>query len=257
MSISNEPMAPFVFNIDELSMLADKYLNTYSTAAPFPHAVIDNFLDLQWAKKALSVFPNQYSDIWLDWKIRDTVHQPKKQGLGHASRLVNVSPYLQNILFAFNSYPFLSFLEKLTGIAKLLPDPHFHGGGLHQILSGGKLSIHTDFNDLRSLDIYRRINVLFYLNEDWEAGYEGNLELWDENVQSCIRSIAPIFNRLVIFNTNKKSFHGHPIPLNTPPGITRKSIALYYYTAKPAPDAKHDELTDWREPTVDPVPISP
>lgn len=244
---SIEALPPLIFAIDELAELANKHRADYNLADPFPHVAIDDFLSLPHAEKVLSVFPDQHSPIWLDWKLRDTIHQPKKQGIGHASRLVNVSPYLQTILFAFNSYPFLNFLEKLTGIGKLLPDPHFHGGGLHQILSGGKLAVHTDFNELRPLDLYRRINVLFYLNKDWRPEYQGNLELWDENVQNCVRTITPIFNRLVVFNTTKKSFHGHPIPLNTPLGITRKSIALYSYTAKPAPDAKYDEVTDWRD----------
>jgi Rps23 Pro-64 3,4-dihydroxylase Tpa1-like proline 4-hydroxylase len=129
-------------------------------------------------------------------------------------------------LNAFNSYPFINFLEELTGIPKLLPDPHFNGGGLHQILNGGKLAIHTDFNQLASLDLYRRLNVLLYLNENWKDEYNGNLELWDQTCSSCVKSVAPTFNKLVVFETNKRSFHGHPKPLNTPGSVTRKSIAL-------------------------------
>lgn len=246
-SPASEPMDPFVFRIAELEALATRHAPGYRTAQPFPHAVIDDFLPTARADQILKVFPGADSDTWLDWTRRDTVHQPRKQGIGHAVRLDAVSAYLQNMLFAFNSYPFLNFLEKLTGIEKLLPDAHFHGGGLHQILSGGKLAIHTDFNDLSSLDLYRRINVLFYLNKDWKAEYRGDLELWDEDLRGCAKAIAPLFNRLVIFNTNKKTFHGHPTPLATPPDITRKSIALYYYTAKPAPDDRYDGQTDWQE----------
>jgi hypothetical protein len=119
---------------------------------------------------------------------------------------------------------------------------------LHQILSGGKLAIHADSNVLAPSDVYRRINVLLYLNKNWKPEYCGNLELWDEALHGCVQSIAPLFNRLVIFGTNKKSFHGHPIPLNTPPEITRKSIALYYYTAKAAPDEAYDDQIDWHDP---------
>lgn len=245
--MSAEPLPPFVFQIKELEELANTCRNEYVTGQPFPHLVLDDFLPLDYANQVLEVFPDQHSPVWLDWTKRDTVHQPRKQGIGHASRLVEVSPYLQNMLFAFNSYPFLHFLEILTGIDKLLPDPHFHGGGLHQILSGGKLAIHADSNVLGPLDLFRRVNVLLYLNKDWKAEYCGNLEFWDPGLQRCVKSIPPIFNRLVVFDTNKKTFHGHPAPLNTPPDVTRKSIATYYYTAKPARDGAYDDQIDWRE----------
>ena len=242
-----EPLEPFVFHIHKLAELATGRRDDYLRALPFPHVVIDDFLPLDYANKILDVFPDQHSPLWLDWKQRDTVHQPLKQGIGHASRLQDVSPYLQNVLTAFNSYPFINFLEKLTAIDKLLPDAHFYGGGLHQILSGGKLAIHADANILGPADLYRRVNVLLYLNKNWRPEYRGDLELWDETLQGCRKSIAPVFNRLVVFNTNKKSFHGHPVPLNTPPELTRKSIALYYYTAKPAPDEIYDDQIDWQD----------
>ena len=218
----------FNFGIESLTTLAKNHSDDYKNATPFPHIVLDDFLPSSVAQAAMKHFPSPDSEIWLDWKKRDVVNQPKKLGIGHASRLTDVSPWLLHLLNTFNSYPFLMFLQKLTGINKLLPDPYFHGGGLHQIMNGGKLSIHTDFNDLKPLNLYRRINVLFYLNENWKEEYNGHLELWDKECGHCVHSIAPILNRMVIFNTDKHSFHGHPKPLNTSEQITRKSIALYY-----------------------------
>jgi len=237
---------PFVFGIDHLKCLGESLHGQYISAQPFPHIVIEDFLPLKDANRLLALFPRQDSTIWLDWKKRDTIHQPKKQGIGDASRLDDAPPYLQNMISAFNSYAFLNFLEKLTGINKILPDPYLHGGGLHQILSGGRLAIHTDFNDLKKLDLYRRINVLFFLNKNWKPQYNGNLELWDKDLRNCVHSIQPLFNRLVVFNTNKKSFHGHPHALATPTNVTRKSLALYYYTAKPEDGEEYDNQTDWQ-----------
>lgn len=77
----------------------------------------------------------------------------------------------------------------------------------------------------------RRINVLIYLNKDWDEAYGGNLEIWHRDMSAKARSVPPLFNRCVIFNTDADSFHGHPDPLTTPEGVTRRSIALYYYTA--------------------------
>lgn len=113
------------------------------------------------------------------------------------------------------------------------------GGGLHQIENGGKLGIHSDFglHTINGETVYRRINVLLYLNEDWKEEYNGHLLLLDKNTKEVVKSILPKFNTMVVFNTNSDSFHGHPVPLNTPNGITRKSLALYYYT-KEKPDGK-------------------
>ncbi len=233
------------FSLEQLLPLAKELAPEYRNAQPWPHVVIDDFLPENLINNIVHSFPAPDHDAWLDWTKRDTTHQPKKQGIGSADRLFNVSPYLQHVLGSFQSSPFLQFLQRLTGIPKLLPDPHFHGGGLHQILTGGHLNVHTDFNLLKKLDLYRRVNVLLYLNRDWKPQYNGDLELWDSKGNSCVKSVSPLLNRLVVFNTTKYSFHGHPKPLNTPPGITRKSLAFYYYTVKPEEGHVYDGRTDW------------
>jgi len=102
------------------------------------------------------------------------------------------------------------------------------------------LGIHADFQVNEGLQLYRRVNALIYLNHHWQDAYGGMLELWDQGMQSKQVSVAPIFNRCVIFNTDADSFHGHPEPLRTPMGITRKSVALYYYQALKVPNEKGD-----------------
>lgn len=245
LALRNPPI--FTFRHADLVARAERHAGEYRSAQPFPHAVIDDFLPADVADRLLKSFPPPDAEHWLDWTKRDTVHQPKKLGIGHASKLEGAPPYLHNVLFAFNSFPFLDFLERLTGIGKLLPDPHFHGGGLHQILSGGKLAVHCDSTVLTPLHLYRRINALLYLNRNWRPEYGGDLELWDATCSRCEKSIAPLFNRLVVFNTTKHSFHGHPRPLNTPPSVTRKSLALYYFTSEPSPGDRYDDQIDWRE----------
>ena len=91
--------------------------------------------------------------------------------------------------------------------------------------------MHADFRINRQLSLQRRLNLLVYLNKNWDDAYNGSLELWDRSAKHRVRSVAPLFNRCVIFNTDRDSFHGHPDPLKTPAGVTRKSLALYYYTA--------------------------
>ena len=96
--------------------------------------------------------------------------------------------------------------------------------------SGGFLKVHADFNRHGGLGLDRRLNVLFYLNRDWDDGWGGQLELWDMTMASCVQKISPIFNRLVVFATTDHSYHGLPDPLQCPPGVIRRSLAINYYT---------------------------
>src|SRR3546814_10871992 len=67
----------------------------------------------------------------------------------------------------------------------------------------------------------------------WEPAFGGDLELWDAGMKHRVRAVAPVFNRCVVFNTDSDSYHGHPDPLTCPEDRSRRSIALYYYTASP------------------------
>jgi len=203
--------------------------NQYQTAHPFPHIAIDDFLPERIAEQILALFPGK---DFVDFNQPDyKKFQKKKLGQIQKSYFVNIDPWLRYILYEFNSMAFLDYLEQLTGIKGLIPDPHYQGGAFHTILSGGKLAVHADFNVDSKRKLRRCLNVLLYFNKDWEDSYNGHLELWDEEMQECQVKIAPVFNRCVIFNTTSTSYHGHPTPLSCPENRTRNSIALYYYVA--------------------------
>jgi hypothetical protein len=138
-----------------------------------------------------------------------------------------------------NGAAFVEFLERLTGIKGLVPDPFLHGGGLHQIEPGGFLDVHADFNIHPRFKLYRRLNALIYLNEEWRDDWGGHLELWSPDMGRRAQRIAPEFNRTVIFSTTRQAFHGHPEPVACPPGINRRSLAVYYYSALP-PEGEAD-----------------
>jgi len=132
----------------------------------------------------------------------------------------------------------------VTGIENLIPDPTFEGGGLHQIPRGGKLAMHADFNKHRRFGLDRRLNALLYLNKDWREDYGGHLELWNRDMTQCEAKILPVYNRLAVFGTTDFTFHGHPNPLQCPEGMTRKSLALYYFTnGRPAEEVSGTHST--------------
>lgn len=197
--------------------------NVKHSYEPFNHWIIEDFLDRNVAEELLIDFPHVNSE----WYEYDNVFE-KKRALDDTNKM---PPVHASALAMFNSRAFIEPLEKLTGIDGLIPDPWFRGGGLHQILQGGKLDIHADFNLHPKLGLKRRLNALLYLNKDWRAHWNGDLQLWTKDMKKCHTQIWPNFNKLVIFETNDDSFHGHPEPLTCPDGVTRKSLALYYYTS--------------------------
>ena len=105
------------------------------------------------------------------------------------------------------------------------------GGGLHQSGPGGYLNVHTDFSMHHfHANWHRRVNLIVYLNPDWQESWGGAIELWEPKMARCGAKYPPLLNHALIFTTDEKSLHGFPDPLTCPEGQTRKSLALYYYT---------------------------
>jgi hypothetical protein len=220
----------------------------YATAAPFPHIAIDGFLDPRTVSLAMAEFPAPEEVV--DWRRADAtdahgrVAQVNK--LGYSNELA-FGPTLRALVHDFNSGPFLRYLEQLTGIDGLLPDPHMTGGGLHQYLPGAQLRVHADFNKLPGYGLDRRLNLLLYLNPVWDLAWGGELELWDRGMQACVQRIAPIANRCVVFSTTRDSYHGMPDALRCPHDVTRRSLALYYYSnGRPDSERGPDHSTLWQ-----------
>lgn len=239
---------PFIVEPEIWLTRVDAWSREFKSATPFEHVVMDDFLSAAHARFLAERFPKPDHPVWLDWKTRSP-HQYGKQGAGSSRHFNLLDAEFRLALHEFNAHGFLEFVEAVTGIDKLIPDPWFTGGGPHQILAGGLLDIHTDFNQYDRMDTYRRVNVLIYLTEEWQPAWRGELELWDARPAAggqCVKSVAPLFNRAVIFKTDKRSFHGHPSEWSAPAPITRRSIALYYYTAKPVAGVAYDGQTDFQ-----------
>jgi hypothetical protein len=213
----------FHFDRQRLAALAESKREGYESASPFPHAVMDDFLPAEVLEGVLAEFPSPREADWFafDSPLERKLATKEDSPMG---------PTTRHLLAELNSAAFIDFLEGLTGIQGVVPDPHFEGGGLHQIEPGGHLKVHADFNRHPRTGLERRLNVLLYLNRDWREEYGGALELWSRDMSACVARILPVFNRCVVFSTTSTSFHGHPEPLNCPEGETRKSMALYYYS---------------------------
>ena len=208
-----------------LAQVARENAGAYQHNHPFPNIYFDDFFDPGMLKAVLSEFPdvNQLKD-----KIAYT--NPNEQKLATKGEYT-FGDATRKLVHYLNSQPFLEFLQELTGIEEtLIPDPYFEGGGFHEIKPGGFLKLHVDFHMHKRMKLNRRLNLLVYLNEDWEESYGGHFELWERDMSACAVKILPLFNRVALFSTTGDSWHGHPDPLCCPEDRSRKSLALYYYT---------------------------
>lgn len=236
------PARPFHFDADRLQQVSDRAGTAFTQASPFPHLIIDNLLPPQLLESVLAEFPDPHQAKW-----KQCYHANSKKLSCADERLMGDTT--RHVLAELNSGTFLSFLERLTGIRGLIPDPHLFGGGLHLIEPGGFLKIHADFNVHQQLRLDRRLNLLLFLNQNWREEYGGHLELWDRDMTACRQRILPVFNRCVIFATTDWAYHGHPEPLTCPPDRSRKSIAMYYYTnGRPAEEHSKPHSTLYQQP---------
>lgn len=224
-------------DIDRLDALAGEKREAYENADPFPHIAIDDFIRKGVLDEVLDEVTTADNAGWSDMSDR---YQQKSA----CNSTRDMGPATRALVQFLNGQEMIMFLEKLTGIEGLVPDPFLAGGGLHQLREGGFLGVHADFNFQKHMRLDRRINLLVYLNKDWEEDWGGNLELWDTGMKACVKRYTPEFNRCVIFNTTDKSFHGNPQPVAAPDGRIRRSIAMYYYTnGRPDGEVADEHMT--------------
>lgn len=224
----------FYFDPAKLQSLAEHERPKFLAAAPFPHAVLDNFIPQEIVDLLIQEFPTPEQIAWELHGSGDTPHtgDPRIEKIACSDER-QFPAMTRHFVQQLNSATFITFLEQLTGIAGLLPDPSLQGCGLHSTGPGGRLMMHTD-EDRHSLAgrerlLHQRLNAIFYVNPAWREEYGGHLELWDFSARKCHTRVLPIANRLVIFDTGTRSLHGHPHPLRCPPDRRRNSLAAYYY----------------------------
>ena len=218
----------FSFDLDRLFIAAEEIRARYEVAQPFPYVVIDDFLTPAALEAAIAAFPPASASIWdlHDWTIQGHRVSLKKG----CNEELEVPVPIRRIMRELDCSLFLRFLSKATGVPLLIPDPTWLGNNLILIEPGGFLNAHADFSNHFQNGLDHRLNLLLYLNPDWQDAWGGQLELWRPGASGPETSIVPIANRCVIFGTTKTTFHGHPSPLRCPLGRSRNCVSVYYYT---------------------------
>lgn len=208
-----------------LKQLANENYLKYKSAKPFPHIIFENFFNEDYLNIVLKEFPNLADS-------QDSILHKGSTDFKYASKRGDFlqKKYTKSLLQFLNSSEFIDFIQTICGVSEpLIPDPHFLGGGLHETKRGGFLKVHADFCKHPETSLDRRVNLLIFLNKNWRNSYKGDLTLFDKNMQNS-KKISPNFNKIVIFNTTDFTYHGVPDPIQCPEYVSRKSLALYYFS---------------------------
>ena len=210
-------------------------LSHFGDEGPFDHCVIDDFFEASVASGLEKEFPKFESS---DWYQYNSPIEVKK--LCNNWNLFPALPY--QVFNYLNSSEFTNILEKnIFDDKRLLSDVGLNGGGWHIHKAGGKLNTHLDYSIHPKLGLHRKLNIIVYLNSNWQSSWGGNLGLWSNESNrkpgSLVKEIEPKFNRAVLFDTTQNSWHGLPKPISCPANQFRKSMAVYYLCD---PDTKAD-----------------
>lgn len=195
----------------------------YQGRKPYDYGCFDSFLPQE--------ILDRVREEALSMGMKAPEHSSGNEHLKTSFNPDRLPAYTKAVFHALNSRAFIQFLENMSGIKGLIPDPYYLGGGIHRTENGGFLGIHADFNHHQIMNLQRRLNLLIYLNPDWKDEYGGAFEVWTNDMAEKVASFAPVMNRMCCFSTGDDTMHGNPEPVNHPEGQPRLSIALYYYTA--------------------------
>jgi len=219
---------------DKLNKAVRQHKRRFHAARPFKHAAIDDLLPRDLIDAVAAELPQTAQSGCALWAqscfLRKGAEYRKSTLLPETFGPATVALFRE-----LRSVRIVHFLEKLSGIHGLFPDPGYRGSGVHLTADGGYLNVHADFNSLpvdeggANHEMHRRVNMFIYLTEGWQEEYGGHLELWNRGMDKCEQRILPSYSRFVVFLSDSFSYHGHPVPMRLPPNVLRRSVAFYYY----------------------------
>lgn len=203
--------------------------SAFASAEPFPHLILDNFAPEPALRAVAAGFEEVPDDAWVRY---DDLDERGKRACNQWDAMPAAGRGLLSLLTGPTA---AALCQWLTGIDGLVSDPTLYGGGLHETVPGGFLGVHLDNERHPTTGLARRLNLIVYCTDwsaagGWQDEWGGHLEFWDRACSRVVKRIAPLFNRAVLFETGQHSFHGHTQPLACPAGLTRKSLAVYYWS---------------------------
>jgi hypothetical protein len=211
------PLNPIHFTPEKTS----EWASVFAAGNPCKHIVIDGFLNEETANLLHGHFPPMDA-----LKVR---RKSLNENKAEDYKFDEWHPAFREVREAIRSDFFAEWMSTVTGISGLLTPDNPLGSGVHQGANGSYVDVHIDVNYDPESNLWRRVNLLIYLNRHWEESYGGHLEIWDPLMRRAEKRISPAHNRAVIFLTDENSPHGYQT-IHVPEGETRKSFYAYFFT---------------------------
>jgi hypothetical protein len=197
---------------------------------PFDYIIINNFIESDYYNKLQDVLPQKPTNDW--WKYENPIEV--KYAL---DKFELMDPAIHNIFYALSHDKIIEKFKSLFNIPNLEFDPYCHGGGLHIHPRYGRLNMHLDYEKHPITNKQRRLNVILYLNDDWNKEWNGDTQLWNKDMTECVVKSYPKANTAIIFVTTEYSWHGLPKIITCPDNVYRRTLAYYYVSDL---ENKHD-----------------
>ena len=224
----------------------------YQESSPYPHGLRDDFLP-EWfyqklKEEALSIPNNRWHDQQFVSPRPPTNSNNDVDDIAGICLMRELKDnhtendmYTNMLLSILHSSMFINFVEKLTRLEPLLPDPHLFGAGFLKNKAPFELAVHLDSTRHTKLHLTRLVNLLIYFGkEDLEGGAIGIYDIKNKKYSKFIENKE---NRVVFFSQTPHSWHGYP-PLQGDPSKERLVFRLYYWSTNnpnnsPNQKAKH------------------
>ena len=222
--------------ISKLNIAKDDILNQWNNPKDTNtrHFIIDNML----SEKNCSLIYSALSNKLDKFDQRKTLHERKKT----SSNLNNYPEIVSDIIRAFQDKIVISRIENILDLKGLEKDPTLYAGGLSAMFKGDFLDPHIDNSHDGNRKKYRRLNLLYYVSPDWKIENGANFELWNKNV-NVPKTIVSKFNRLVVMETNKNSWHSVSKSLVDTPRIC---ISVYFFSQNSPTNKDYFHVTSFR-----------
>ena len=192
-----------------------------NSARQIGYFFVDDILPAEEALKIYAAFPKP-EEMVLKKSIREDKYV--------AAQMDKYNPLLEEIIYAFQDERIVKLVGEICGIKNPLPDDNLYAGGISAMGKGQFLNPHLDNSHDKDRQLWRVLNLLYYVTPDWEESYGGNLELWPEGMDRQQIIIHSKFNRLAVMATHNDSLHSvSPVTFD---GF-RCCVSNYYFSDEP------------------------
>ena len=231
-----------------MNIISNKYRNLnhikydFIKKTPFPHIVLDNFLDNNYFERLTKVLKkdNYYK---AGKKFNSEVEMNKSISLNQS-----LPQIISDIVKELNCDMWIDNLKSLTGINTLKGTKlgNINLANYHEMGTSGFLGSHVDHSKEPETGKPHVLNIILYLSSDWKDEFGGATLLYDRYGKKIIIKVPYKKNRAIIFLHTPYSFHGVE-KLSKNNNIKRKVIYVDYYSEsfKPFKHLKFKFSNDW------------